>query len=1032
MSEPLQIILVPHTHWDREWYQTFQQFRMRLVNTVDKLLDILEQDEAFRFFLLDGQTVILDDYLEVRPEQEERLRRQLQSGRLLTGPWYVQPDEFLVSGEALIRNLTIGLQRASEFTTPMRIGYTPDTFGHIAQLPQILQGSGIDSMVFWRGVGKETDRSEFYWEAPDGSRVLAIHLADPLGYANARQLPLHIDEFMQRVELLVANIFPYATTNALLFMNGFDHDEAQKGLPAILAQANKRLGQLEPGLQQFLNTTSRNGQKYNAISIEIGTLSHYIERIHQQDTLQTLRGELRSSQRAHLLPGVLSTRMWLKQQNAITEQLLERWVEPMAVWSHILGVPYPHGLIQLAWRYLLQNHAHDSICGCSIDQVHRENSVRFAQSQQIGEGVLAQALQEITKRIDTRAPFAVTHATQEPLAIIVFNPAPGPRTDIVTAEVELPGTLQQGEIVDEQGQLMPYSILQRWRQELGTMPIAREVFASAVMLAGASTPEQFLALAETTLVTALGQSEQTHAITHLHIDESDVAASGIATIEVMIAPRGRVMVNERELHATIVHVMALLEREDIITLECTAIDQARETIEFVASGLPAYGYKTFWLYPAGRQERPTSLAVSPLIVDQHSIENEYYRVEVSKQDGTLILTDKQTKAVFAGLNRIVDGGDIGDLYTYCPPPQDRIISEPVETPQVELINKGPVQATLRVSGRWALPGACTADRQERNARATICPIRSEITLIPGVRRVQIHTTVENKVKDHRLRVIFPVPYKVEEASAEGTFEVRTRPARQATLADSKEWAEAPVSTYPQKRFVDISNGETGLGILNQGLPEYEVLQSPETGLKGESSALALTLLRCVEWLSRSDLATRHGHAGPAEHTPEAQCLGHHEFDYALVTHPGRWDAEAALVLREAQAFTTPIATHAMVTEQRMGKQPTKASLITVTPEEIVVSAIMYANHTHNLVVRVYNPLEQQIHATIKIGVSFQQVSMANLQGKVQHPIAIEPSYKNEDMQPEAARPPETTVHITLPGGAIRTLVFETSSKWTAS
>ena len=190
MGEQLNIILVPHTHWDREWYQTFQQFRIRLVHTIDKLLDVLDRDEKFHHFMLDGQTIVLDDYLEVQPEQEERLKRHSRAGRIQIGPWYLRPDEFLVSGESLVRNLQIGLQRAAEFGEPMRIGYVPDCFGHIAQLPQILQGFGIDNAVFWRGVGAEAQKSEFYWAAPDGTQVLVIHLADPVGYSNARMMPL--------------------------------------------------------------------------------------------------------------------------------------------------------------------------------------------------------------------------------------------------------------------------------------------------------------------------------------------------------------------------------------------------------------------------------------------------------------------------------------------------------------------------------------------------------------------------------------------------------------------------------------------------------------------------------------------------------------------------------------------------------------------------------------------------------------------------------------------------------------------------
>src|SRR5437763_6795384 len=228
MGDQLNIILVPHTHWDREWYQTFQQFRMRLVRTVDKLLDILDQDDKFSYFMLDGQTIVLDDYLEVRPEQEERLKRYTRAGRIIVGPWYLQPDEFLVSGESLVRNLQIGLQRASEFADPMRIGYVPDCFGHIAQLPQILNDFGIESAVFWRGVGDEARKNAFYWAAADGTRVLVAHLSHPGGYSNAARMPLTPEEFATRVELLVSQILPKATTNTLLLMNGSDHLEPQK------------------------------------------------------------------------------------------------------------------------------------------------------------------------------------------------------------------------------------------------------------------------------------------------------------------------------------------------------------------------------------------------------------------------------------------------------------------------------------------------------------------------------------------------------------------------------------------------------------------------------------------------------------------------------------------------------------------------------------------------------------------------------------------------------------------------------------
>ncbi|MDQ6660104.1 MAG: hypothetical protein M3Z24_03970, partial [Chloroflexota bacterium] len=514
MSEQLNIILVPHTHWDREWYQTFQRFRLRLVRAVDKLLNILDRDQDFSYFMLDGQTIVLDDYLEIRPEEEEHLKQYTRTGRILVGPWYVQPDEFLVSGESLIRNLQIGLQRAAEFGKPMRIGYVPDSFGHIAQLPQILQGFGIDNAIFWRGVGAEAEKSEFYWAAPDGTTVLVLHLSDPVGYSNARMMPLAPEDFVTRTELLTAQILPKATTNTLLFMNGSDHLEPQEGLPATITAANKLLAHMNPNHEKLLGLYAHasNGKAvgYDGITVQIGTLPQYVETVRRQQNgaeLQTLHGEMRSSQYSHLLPSVLSTRMWIKQENTATEHLLEHEVEPLTAWAWKLGTPYPKGLVRMAWKYLLQNHPHDSICGCSIDQVHRENKMRFAQSQQIAEGAILQSLEAIVESIDTRAPVVTPHTADEPVPIVVFNPAPGPRTEVVQAVVQLPGSLQNAAIVDErgdQGAYKPFSVVHRWRQEIGSMPFARETIAAALALTGSNAPGTLISMTEGMIASVMG------------------------------------------------------------------------------------------------------------------------------------------------------------------------------------------------------------------------------------------------------------------------------------------------------------------------------------------------------------------------------------------------------------------------------------------------------------------------------------------------------------------------------------------------
>src|SRR5512135_220133 len=191
------IHLVSHTHWDREWYLTFQQFRLRLVHLVDGLLDLLATDPEFKHFMLDGQTIVLDDYLRIRPESEPRLRRLIRTGRVLIGPWHILPDMFLVGPEAHIRNLLEGRRQTTRFGRQMTIGYMPDSFGHIGQMPQILQGFGIDNACLWRGVGDQP--TEFWWQAPDGSRVLMLYLRD--SYSNGAALNAGLcDQFREQLK----------------------------------------------------------------------------------------------------------------------------------------------------------------------------------------------------------------------------------------------------------------------------------------------------------------------------------------------------------------------------------------------------------------------------------------------------------------------------------------------------------------------------------------------------------------------------------------------------------------------------------------------------------------------------------------------------------------------------------------------------------------------------------------------------------------------------------------------------------------
>src|SRR5215469_1589565 len=247
---------------------------MKLVDTVDLVLDTLDSNPQFSYFMLDGQTIVLEDYLEIRPENASRLRSLATQGRLLVGPWYLQPDEFLVGGESLIRNLQMGRRISEGYGGAMLVGYVPDTFGHIAQLPQLLRGFGIDNAVFWRGVGPEITHDSFRWRAPDGSDVLAAWLRDDLGYSNAALLPTNAEALAGRARVLASRMEAWADgRRTLLLMNGSDHLMPQPELPAALAEANERL-------------------RDSHLHLRIGTLPEYIATLRESASTSEVQSYL--------------------------------------------------------------------------------------------------------------------------------------------------------------------------------------------------------------------------------------------------------------------------------------------------------------------------------------------------------------------------------------------------------------------------------------------------------------------------------------------------------------------------------------------------------------------------------------------------------------------------------------------------------------------------------------------------------------------------------------------------------------------
>ncbi len=977
--------LVSHTHWDREWYRTFQQFRLDLVRTVDGILDTLERDARFTHFLLDGQTVVLDDYLAMRPHAGERLRHQIASGRLAVGPWYCHPDLFLVSGEAIVRNLMLGTRMARDYGRSMMVGYVPDQFGHPAQLPQIFAGFGIDSAALWRGVDAGATPNETWWESPDGSRVLLELLAQ--SYSNAQLLPTSEPAALAgRLRQLCELLEPHATGPAVLLMNGNDHLPIQAGLPEALGAANELLA---PDWR-----------------VEQTDLRTAIARLREAGhPAEVLRGELRAAATVHLLPGVLSTRTYLKQRNATIQGLLERQAEPYAVFAHLQGAPYPAGELWEAWRLLLQNHPHDSICGCSIDQVHREMVTRFDEAEQIAVALTDRALDGLAAAVDTTLPASwPAHA----VPIIVVNGGETPRTERVGLDVQLPGVTAGYELVDAAGR----PVLHYWSGNAGgepstVMDVPRDTIPS---------PETLIAQLEDNRFMGMGvQSIRAEASPAGLFIEATVGESGI--------------MSRLELEEQVWRVDALLRDTDPAPVTMRLHHAAHHELELLAPAVPPHGYTTVWLRPTDEGEpsppepsppphadwslgsaEPTaqpalpavgegsmvatgSAGVSPVPVTvggggegssgdpsraaaagtvdaaaPYRIETDLLTVEADPGSGALTVTDRGRGVSYGPCNAFVDGGDAGDSYTYAAPAVDTTVTRPVVPPTIR-VEPDPLGGRLRIEQELSVPAGLTEGRDARSPERATLRIASTVTLTAGCPRVDIETTVDNTAADHRLRATFGVPFLTDHVHAEQAFDVIQRglDGRAATTPPRRtaDGIEDPGATAPQQGFVvlhadpsgdDGNKAGHGLALTNVGLHEYEAYRSAD----GTGTAVALTLLRCVDWLSRDDLSTRRGGAGPQMPVPEAQCPGKHTFAYSLLPYSGAWQD----VVAEARQAHLPL--RALTASQASGPLPSRASFLSVDAPGVQVSALKGAEDGNGIVLRLFNVGDGPASGTLQL------------------------------------------------------------------
>jgi glycosyl hydrolase family 38 len=709
---PAVVHLVPHTHWDREWYEPFQRFRLRLVDMVDDVLDRAEADPRF-CFTFDGQTAMLEDYLEIRPEAEPRIRALVTTGQLAVGPWRILSDEFLVSGETLVRNLEAGLRRAERFGKAMAVGYLPDEFGHAAQVPQLLRRAGLEHAAVWRGVPAAVDHHTFSWVAPDGSSVRTEYLV--AGYGNAAALFAYPDDADGATTRLLELLHPYFGADPVLAMYGTDHSAP---LPELL---------------DLVEELNRGQDRYR---VRVGTLAGYVlDEARTDGDLPSWRGELRSGARANILMGVTSARVGLKAACAHAERLLARYAEPLQA---LHGTDWPAPFLDLGWRRLVESSGHDSITGCGADAVADQVAVRLSEAAQLGAGLAERVAAEVASQVPRGAA-------------AVLNPSPFPRPGLVEVDLAVPDDWDSVALELPGGRRVA-------TQETGRSP----ALVQTERLPGSRLAQVFRRVHGRRLYDRVVNGIRAevvdggHRLTFELDDHPDPSHLDMDQLRLEVdAAAGAAPEDQWEVRVVAPPRRRLLAGVPVPALGWTAV-------------VPRPGRGALPAPVAGRpgEEAPAG----PVVAGPRRLDNGLVSVEVAA-DGTLSM--RAGGVVLHGVGRLVDGGDAGDLYNYAPPADDLLVAEP-DRVGVATLAAGPVSGRLTVERTYGWPLGLDAAGAARSAERASVRTVTQVELRAGEPFVRLRVAVDNPCRDHRLRLHVPLAAPAASSLAEGQFAVVER------------------------------------------------------------------------------------------------------------------------------------------------------------------------------------------------------------------------------------------------------------------
>ncbi len=706
--------VISNTHWDREWRYQFQRNRQMLVDMIDKVLEILESEPEYRGFHLDSQSVVVKDYLEIRPHKEEQIIKFVKERRLFIGPWYVLPEQFQVGGENLIRNLLLGHKTSTRYGRVSKIGYSPFSWGQISQLPQIYKEFGIELIMFYRGINSlDSPKAEFLWIGADGTEAVSSRFSTMPRYNfyfyiyrpvvhneffsdveykwSKGGVPFHFSDnqladedyfivdpvdgyypenIRQQVEAIINDQVDDFTTPHVIWMEG--HDSSGPNIKTV--QIIKDIKKIFPDL-----------------NVVHSTLEDYVKLLFESvdvNSSKKVYSERRSSQfdrrSGNMYGYTTSARMYLKQKNFEAEKWTQFYAEPFNVFSALTGRDINDLYLDKAWELIVQNSSHDSIGGCSLDQIHNDMVDRYRQAIEISKGVFERSVKYIVKNLN------LPKVSDENLFIVAFNPNNYSRNKVVECFIDIPKEFDKGDfnIYDLNGNEIAKQIVSVEPHQ----PVLEQII---------DRPMYFDMMRY-----------------HCFVDLKNVPEFGYKSFWLKPCEKSKV--------------------------------KSQKLALSLSKG----------------QEPKLELAY------KNSSENDYLKIKINS-NGTFDLFDKVNKKDYKGLGYFYDEGEAGHAWVNIP--TKPFITTLKSKPKIKIVQNGNLSATFKISHKLELP-LNLSERKKKNPKLVVVDVNLLVTLNKNSKNVELKIEVNNKAESHRLRIMFPTNLNAKFHYGEGQFDVVKRSA----------------------------------------------------------------------------------------------------------------------------------------------------------------------------------------------------------------------------------------------------------------